>query len=349
MIYKFLSFLFFCGACVSVFGQELQSPQISQNAIFANPGLAGSKGQTRTCASAGVITKTTGEDSFQSPLQTNTQSNLTISADGTILKKSIGIGGYINNTSYSVLSEGNFTHSLSNPDLLNEKKFSKYNSIGLGLIVAPKFYLNSNNASSKSHCFSPSISFGMRESSYQISSDSNLKNYQGQLYDVSYSEKNSYVSFDHISAGLLYNTTTGYYGLKINYLQSALNRYDVSFALVGAHSFYNKKITNPNFSFNPQIYLALYLKTSEKNATQIQAPYFVNQGVTCNVNLDFKYRKIIFGGFLYGTKYMETSMGITGGIQFKATRIVLNYISGLYFNKTGSVYLSVNFFIKKYV
>ena len=250
MIYKFLSFLFFCGVCISTFGQELQSPQISQNAIFANPGLAGSKGQTRICASAGVITKRIGERSFQSPFHSNTHSNLTLSADGAILKKSIGIGGYITNTSYTVLSEANSTHSFSTSSLLKAKNLSQYNSLGLGFIVAPKFYLNSTVDPEKSHCLSPSISIGMRESSYKISSDSNLRNYQGQLNDVSHSEKNSYVTFDHISAGLLYNTTTGYYGLKINYLKSALYRHDISFGFVGAHSFYNKKITNPKFSFN---------------------------------------------------------------------------------------------------
>ena len=47
--------MLFCGVCISVFGQELQSPQINQNAIFANPGLAGSKGQARVCGSMGRL------------------------------------------------------------------------------------------------------------------------------------------------------------------------------------------------------------------------------------------------------------------------------------------------------
>jgi len=37
--------------CNSVSAQELQSPQISQHAIFSNPGLAGQMGYTRIAAS----------------------------------------------------------------------------------------------------------------------------------------------------------------------------------------------------------------------------------------------------------------------------------------------------------
>src|SRR6187431_1982454 len=102
MIYKFLSLLFFCGACVSVFGQELQSPQINQNAIFANPGLAGSKGQTRVSASTGIF-RHKDYGYLNNTLVWKTQAPVyhasSLSIDGLVLNKSIGLGAYIQKTS----------------------------------------------------------------------------------------------------------------------------------------------------------------------------------------------------------------------------------------------------------
>ena len=350
MIYKFLSILFFCGACVSAFGQELQSPQINQNAIFANPGLAGSKGQTRVCTTAGTVSTTIGNHTLESPQQTTTHSNFLVSADGLILNKSIGIGGYISNTNYSKSNIGfvgpNIPQNIDT--LLYKSEISlRYSNISAGIIVAPKFYLYSNTSTDKSRFISPALSFGIRESTYDTSSDSAFLYSNAPSASYGHSDQSSYFSLNHISAGILYNTSKGYCGIKVSYLESSINRFDISGAFVCAHSFYNKKTSNPKFSFNPQLYLAFYLKTSEKHTNTIQAPYFVNQGVKCNVNLDIRYGKILFGTFLYAPKYIASSLGIMAGLQFASTRVVLNYMqSYVNLNNVGGLYLSVNILLK---
>jgi len=353
MTYKFLSLLFFCGVCVSAFGQELQSPQINQNAIFANPGLAGSKGQTRVCASAGAISTTIGDFTLELPQQTTTHSNFLISADGLILNKSIGIGGYVSNTNYNKSNNGlvywDFPIHINNNDtiLFETNSSSGYSSFSAGVVIAPKFYLYSNSSKEKNRSISPALSIGARESSYRTSSDSTFQYSNAPNNTYGHSDKSSYFSLSNISAGILYNTNKGYCGIKISYLQSSLNRYDVSGSFVCAYSFYNKKISNPKFSFNPQLYIAYYIKTSDKSTDKIQAPYFVNQGVTCNVNLDFRYGKLLFGTFFYNPKYIAPSVGIMAGLQFNNTRVVLNYMqSYVNLNNVGGLYLSVNILLK---
>jgi len=353
MTYKFLSLLFFCVTCVSAFGQELQSPQINQNAIFANPGLAGSKGQTRVCISGGLITTSIGDHTIQSPLKTSTHSNFLISADGAILKKSIGIGCYISNTNYSKSNNGliywDFPIHINNNDtiLFETNSSSVYSSFSAGVVIAPKFYLYSNSSKEKNRSISPALSIGARESSYKTSSDSTFQYSNAPNNSYGHSDKSSYFLLSNISAGLLYNASKGYCGIKVSYLQSSINRFDINGAFFFAHSFYNKKISNPRFSFNPQLYLAFYLKTSEKYTNTIQAPYFVNQGVTCNVNLDFRYGKLLFGTFLYSPKYIASSVGLMAGLQFASTRVVLNYMqSYVNLNNVGGLYLSVNILLK---
>ena len=160
MTYKFFSFLFFCGVCVSAFGQELQSPQINQNAIFANPGLAGSKGQTRIC---------TALASFNSKYAASNRTvyNGLVSADGLIMKNRLGIAGYIKNESFNRTNTYNsylngiqtYTHDI---------KYN-YTNLYMGLMLAPKLEITAKNTNKQNHVLSPALAIGFKGTQFDYS------------------------------------------------------------------------------------------------------------------------------------------------------------------------------------
>jgi len=340
MIYKFLSLLFFCCGCISAFSQELQSPQINQNALFANPGLAGSKGQTRVCTSLSIANNNYSSPAtvfFNERSITNRTYNGFGSIDGLILKNKIGIGGYIKNEFYSRKYTNSFYDTLQTYHAYTN--CFNYSNMYMGLMIAPKFHIHSNKIEHPGRTLSPSIGIGFKATQFNYSDN-----------DTTYKNGICSSSLDYLSIGLLYSTPKSYWGLKCNFNQyhNHLFLYDIS--IVVARSYFNKKAIDPKFSFNPQIYFSFpiyqiinpsiywgsYDRQNLHNASSFMC-----------LNLDFRYKKILFGMFTDWTINNGYYTGITGGIQLSSAKIMINYSPKLSpkNNTTNGIFLSANFLI----
>ena len=343
---NFLSLLFFCGVCVSAFGQELQSPQINQNAIFANPGLAGSKGQTRVCANMGRMLYGKSSDKYHRNL-----TNGLISIDGLILKKSIGFGAYVkfNNYNYYNYSPYNNLGQYNVYKYTTEHKYDlTYSNIETGIMVAPKFYLTSSKVGKQNRCISPSISFGLRGNFAKLNSYYNYANTSYSPLDSVVSTNSNYSSIElsHITFGFLYNTEKGYSGIKqsFNHIDEGGFNYKTSF--VFAHTYCNRKVENPKFSFSPQIYLGITYPFSY-NSKKYKSPYHVYWQSDFSINLDFRYKLIICGLYTFASNWNYYSSGYTLGVQLKTARILLNIQPA--FDKRDydpNFFITTNFYIK---
>jgi hypothetical protein len=352
MIYKFLSLLFLgCGCgCFSAFSQELQSPQINQNAIFANPGLAGSKGQTRIGTTMGAANNNyyARATPFTNGYSTTNHIYSGLgSIDGLILKNKIGIGAYLKNEYYQKKYTTSFYDSLQSYHTITN--CFNYSNIYMGLMIAPKFYIHSTKTEKPGRTLSPAIGIGFKATQFNYSGDDII--YFIPNTDTIYKNgmRSSSISLDYISLGLLYSTPKSYWGLKCNFNQynNYLFLHDIS--LVVARSYFNKKVTDPNFSFNPQFYIALPIyQLSNHYHPYWGHLYQQNSSSFMCLNLDFRYKKILFGTFADWTMYNGIYTGITGGVQLSCAKIMLNYSPRLSpkNNTTNGLFISANFLLK---
>ncbi len=346
MTCKFLSLLFFCGVCIAAFGQELQSPQINQNAIFANPGLAGSKGQTRVCVNVGIvnITDDVPHNRLQDTLSgSSVLKNGLISADGLMLNKSVGIGAYLKYNTFQKdyhISGGyaQYTWDL-NYDL-------SYYNVETGIVIAPKFYLTAKDTKKNDRSISPSFSIGVRSNQANLKSKNyyfdSTKSPQDSTSDKSKDYSN--IELSQITAGFLYNTKKGYAGAKVSLLNVEEGGADYKMSFVLAHSFYNKKVEKPNFSFNPQVYIS-FMYFTDKNYKEYDSPFHVKWEHDASINLDFRYKSIIWGIYTYKSNWIYSSAGYTLGTQLKWARILLNFSPSFYQKNGLQVFLTTNFYI----
>ena len=296
---KFLLLLFFF-ACVSVFGQELQSPQINQNAIFANPGLAGSKGQTRICTS---ISAFRSQHKYPYYASNNGQPDNTIanrnfynglvSMDGLVMKNRLGIAGYIKNESFQRINTYNY---YQNNILTNTSDIKYiYTNFNLGFMMAPKFHLTAQKLNKQDHVLSPALAVGFKGTQF---------NYSGPGYynytthdSVRNGETKNTFGLDYVSLSLLYSSPKSYSGMKLNFeaFRNTLIMYSVSF--VYAKTYSNKSVTNPKFSFTPQFSLVIptfeFFKTTSRGWSYDYYPKH-NMDHYFNANFDFRYGKFVF-------------------------------------------------------
>lgn len=348
----FLSLLFFCGACVSIFGQELQSPQINQNAIFANPGLAGSKGQTRICTALSTYRSkyknygyTNGNNDYS--VQNRTIYNGLISVDGLIMKNRLGIAGYLKNESHQI----EYTYIFYQNNIPNGTKRIEYHYTDLhaGFMMAPKFHLTAQKLNKQDHVLSPALAIGFKGTQFNYSGP-NLYNYTTHDSIMNGDKKNTF-GLDYISLSLLYSSPKSYSGIKLNF-KNYINEfilYNVSF--VYAKTYTNKKVKDSKFSFTHQFQFTFpsyqffkvdgYNSYFDKMNTQHLDNYF-------NANLDFRYGKFIFGTFIGANDYAGLYAGLTGGIQLENTKIIVNYYPKLSFEPYGStgLFISANFLLQ---
>jgi len=355
-----LSLLFFYSFCISVFGQELQSPQINQNAIFANPGLAGSKGQTRVCTSLGRIDFSGFKGSnysYQNSISISNSSarsqitNGTLSIDGLAFKKSIGIGAYAKFNTY-----GSHSNSMYRNDTMSNYYYSGstydliYSNIETGIMIAPKFYLASRQSKNNNKSISPSISFGIRG---QFANQNSYRGYinNSSPIDSAIIDNRKYrnIELSNITFGFLYNTKKGYSGLKLSFTHNDEGGFYFKPAFLFAHTFSNKKIANPIFSFTPQLYFGIFFGTNNLNyySRHYRSPYHVIYNSDFAVNLDFRYKIIIFGLYSYDSSWKFYSAGYTLGVLLNNTRIVLNVSPSFSKRNSGTeIFLSANFLLK---
>jgi len=362
MTCKFLSFLFFCGACVSAFGQELQSPQISQNAILANPGLAGSKGQTRVCASLGRIDfngfkgyNYNHNDSISNYRASGISqlTNGSLSIDGLAFKKSIGIGAYAKFNTYSIHRNSMYRNdTISNYYYSSESLYDlTYSNIETGIMIAPKFYLAARPGKPNNKSISPSISFGIRG---QFANQNSYKNYiktSSSLIDSTVIDNRNYrnIELSNITLGFLYNTKKGYSGLKLSFTHNDEGGYYFKPAFLFAHTFCNKKVVSPTFSFTPQLYFGIFFGTNNLSyySKKYRSPYHVIYKSDYSINLDFRYKVILFGIYSYSSSLNFHSTGYTLGVQLKTMRIVLNASPSFSKRSTGTeFFISANFLLQ---
>jgi len=349
---NFLSLLLFCGACVSVFGQELQSPQINQNAIFANPGLAGSKGQTRICTALSAYNSkyktysyTNGNNDYSS--QNKSIYNGLISVDGLIMKNKLGIAGYLKNESHQI----DYTYNFYQNNIQYDTRYVEYHYTNLlaGFMLAPKFHITAQKLNKQDHVLSPAVALGLRGTQFDYSGP-NMYDYTNQDTIKNGTKKNTF-TLDYVSLSLLYSSPQSYAGFKLNfkdYINTFL-LYNVS--VVYAKTYSNKHVKDPKFSFTHQFQLTLptygFFKVNGYNS------YFDNMNAQhldnyFNANLDFRYGKFIFGTFIGVNGYAGTYAGLTGGVQLKSTKIIVNYspkLSTTTYGSTG-LFISANFLLQ---
>jgi hypothetical protein len=351
---KFLFFILFCGVTISTFGQVLQSPQISQNAIFANPGLAGSKGQTRVCANfTGIYTNyqigrswsTTGNTSTTSR-QNNSVGGL-ISVDGLILKNKLGIAGYVRDESFQL----NDTYKFYQNNIQYDTDYIKYhyNNFTAGFMLAPKFQLTAKNINKNDHVLSPALAIGIKTTKFNYSGPGF---YNHTTKDSIKDGAQKFTSgLDYISASLIYSSSKSYCGIKLNFKthQDVFLLYDVSF--VYAKTYANKASVNPKFSFTPQFYLTIpthYVYKQRKLESYFDRLNQDHSNYFLDANFDFRYGKFIFGLFGGWSNNSAFHAGITAGVQLENTKIIINYYPG-FSSQTkdlGALFLSANFLLK---
>lgn len=351
---RFLSLLFFSSVCISAFGQDLQSPQISQNSIFVNPGLAGSKGQTRVCANlSGIYTgyyrggSSSGSGySYKTAEQENLFGGL-ISADGLILKNKLGIAGYVRNETFQI----NYIHKFYQNNIRYDTDYWKYhyNNFSLGFMLAPKFHLTAQKNGKNDHVLSPALAIGFKATQFNYSGPG-FYNYSTKDSIRDNTQKNA-SGLDYVSASLVYSSVKSYCGIKLNFKtdQDVFLLYGVSF--VYAKIYANKTQTNPKFSFTPQFYLTIpthYFYKQRKFESNFDRLNKDHSDYVINTNFDFRYGKFIFGLFGGWRDNSEIHAGITTGMQLQNTKIILNY-APIFSSETpsfGAVFLSANFLLK---
>ncbi|WP_018343314.1 hypothetical protein [Cytophaga aurantiaca] len=354
MTCKFLSLLFLCGACVSAFGQELQSPQINQNAIFVNPGLAGSKGQTRICTALSTFRSQHENQSYVSSngYTGNTVYNRNfynglVSIDGLVMKNRLGIAGYIKNESFQRINTYNYYQSniLTNT---SDIKYS-YTNFNAGFMMAPKFHLTAQKLNKQDHVLSPALAVGFKETKFNYSGPGY---YNYNTHDsIRNGEAQNTFGLDYVSLSLLYSSLKSYSGIKLNFeaFRNTLIMYSVSF--VYAKTYSNKSVTNPKFSFTPQFNLVIptfeFFKITSRGWNYNNYPKH-NMDHYLNANLDFRYGKLVFGTFVGLVDYYAFYAGMTGGIQLKNTKIIINYSPRLSSKMHGNsgLFISANFLLQ---
>jgi len=350
----FLSFLFFCGACVSAFGQELQSPQINQNAIFANPGLAGSKGQTRVCTALSAYRSLyqtynyAGSNVYNDNRIVNRSIyNGLVSVDGLIMKNRLGIAGYIRNESNQI----DYTYNFYQNNIQYDTRYIKYNysNIYMGFMLAPKFHLSAQKLDKQDHVLSPAAAIGFKGTQFEYDGRS-FYNYTTQDSIINGDKENTF-RLDYVSLSLLYSSPNSYSGIKLNF-KNYINTfllYNVSF--IYAKTYSNKHVQDPKFSFTHQFQLTF--PTYEFFRVNGYNSYFDNMNAQhldnyFNANLDFRYGKFIFGTFIGVNGYAAAYAGLTGGVQLENTKIIVNYSPRLSSKMHGSsgLFISANFLLQ---
>jgi hypothetical protein len=358
MTYNISITLFFYFVCVSVFGQELQSPQISQNAIFANPGLAGSKGQTRiSTALLAYQWKRQYSDSYDNngyhdeSLAKRGIYNGLVSIDGLAFKNKLGIAGYLKNESYNRI-ETHKTYQYNTLTNTNEIKYL-YTNINMGVMIAPKFQITARNIKKQNHVLSPALAIGFKGTQSEYAGPT-IYNYYNQDSTFSGKQKNSF-GLDYISASLLYSSPNSYTGIKLNFVNyvNTFLLYEISFLYAKTYS--NKKVEKPKFSFTHQFQITLPTHAPYKVNTHYTYFDRLNKDVLTNyfnANLDFRYDKFILGTFVglngyYGVHGIYG--GLTGGIQFEKMKIMVNYSPRFSPKDHGSsgLFISANFYLKE--
>lgn len=342
MTYKSSLFLLFAGACVSVYGQELQSPQINQNAIFANPGLAGSKGRTRVCASLGTthINETKGQTYYD--LDKSQYYNSSISFDGLIFKSTVGAGMYIQNNHYSRKYSVNETFPNPAFSTSEEDKVS-YTTTTIGAIAAPKFYLRAKKANKEGASISPSFSIGIRNDNL-----TNNHSYTSRTLPDSinnYTAHTSHVCLSNVVVGLLYNTKNGYAGVKTTLLNSGNKETYILTSFVLARNFHYNNDPTSDFSFTPQLFFSFlwngYNTVVDDNT--YRESYRVNMGSNVILNLDFRYKKIIIGQYVQVAYYRYLKTGISLGYQLNDLKLIVNFSPPIFSDIPATqLFLSVN-------
>lgn len=354
MIYNFLSLLFFCGVCISAFGQELQSPQINQNAIFANPGLAGSKGQTRICTALSAYNSKYKNYMYASnngytdySVKNRTIYSGLVSIDGLIMKNKLGIAGYLKNDSHQI----DYTYNFYQNNIQYDTKHIKYHYTNLytGFMLAPKFHLTAQKLNKQDHVLSPAIAIGFKGNQFAYSGPGF---YNSTTQDsIANGDKKNTFALDYFSLSLLYSSPKSYTGVKLNFKNyvNTFLLYNVSF--VYAKTYANKNVKDPKFSFTHQFQLTF--PTYEFFKVNGYASYFDNMNTQhldnyFNANLDFRYGKFIFGTFIGVNGYAGTYAGLTGGINLENTKIIINYSPKISFDSYGSsgLFISANFLLQ---
>ena len=351
MTYKFLYLLFFFCACASAFGQDLQSPQINQNAIFANPGLAGSKGQTRICTALSAFNSKYKTYSYTNSnndysYQNRTIYNGLVSVDGLIMKNKLGIAGYLKNESHQI----DYTYNFYQNNIQYNTRYIEYHYTNLhaGFMLAPKFHLTAQKLNKQDHVLSPAVAIGIKGTQFDYSGPS-IYNYVTHDSMPKGFQKKTF-TLDYVSLSLVYSCPKSYFGLKLNF-KNYINEfllYNVSFAY--AKTYTNKNVKDPKFSFTHQFQLTIptyqffkvngYTSYFDKMNTEHLDNYF-------NANLDFRYGKFIFGTFIGLNAYAGTYAGLTGGMQLKDTKIIINYYPKLSrtYGSSG-LFISANFLLQ---
>jgi hypothetical protein len=354
MSYKISILFYICLICNSVSAQELQSPQISQQAIFANPGLAGQMGYTRIAASLSTYKSSNYYKDFidmnhsYETIKKRSFNNGLISADGLILKKRLGIGGYFKSETFERIDTDNFFQNSTYTNSANQKY--SFSNIYMGLMLAPKFQLPAKNENRQAHVLSPALAIGFKGTQFDYSG-ATFYNYAIQDSTRSGVQNKSF-GLEYVSASLLYSSATSYSGIKLNFQNyiHAFVLYDVSFLYSKTYS--NKNVTEPRFSFTHQFQLTV--PTYQFFNYNRYSTYFdqLNKNNLMNyfiTNLDFKYDNYILGTFVGFNDFDGVYAGITGGIQLERMKIMVNYSPRFSSKKYGSsgLFVSANFYLKK--
>ena len=122
-------------------------------------------------------------------------------------------------------------------------------------------------------------------------------------------------------------------------------------SFVFAKTYSNKTVKEPKFSFTHQFQLCI--PTYQFARVNGYNSYFDNMNSHnlsnyLNANFDFRYGKFIFGTFIGFVEYTAFYAGLTGGIQLKNTKIVVNYSPRLAPKNHGSsgLFISANFLLQ---
>jgi hypothetical protein len=316
--------------------------------------LAGSKGQTRVCTALGIYQSKYRIHDFggnggyaDNSVDKRNFYNGLVSIDGLIMKNRLGIAGYLKTESHQI----NYTYNFYQNNIQYDTKYIKYSytNFSVGFMLAPKFHLTVKNNNKQDHVLSPAITIGLKGDQCYYSGPG-YYNYTTKDSIRNGSTKNT-VGLDYASLSLLYSAPNSYSGIKINFenYTNIFLLYSVSF--VYAKTYSNKKAKDPKFSFTHQFQLSIPtfdLFNRGRYNNYFDNLYTRNLNSYFNTNLDFRYGKFIFGTFLSTLDYSGLYAGLTGGIQLKNTKIIVNYSPRLSSKTNGStgLFISANFLLQ---
>jgi hypothetical protein len=376
-----LNFLFLT-LCSTTLAQVSQSPNITLNSVLLNPAFAGSKNKNRISIqnSETLLRHSYYKREPNSIIdigKTITNTLHCISYDGIIRPLKIGIGfncftmKNLDVNNYYNLLKSNNGSNYNESNELYEGNNVNYKINSLGMFLNKKINLKikeDSNASTLTIGLGISV-VHFKETIYRMEGNYILRDTNYSFYRKIAEGTNTYIKPFKITAGLLYNIQNGYIGTTLQSNQIGYNYKTFNWGVMGGYSF-QKKITNPIFSFTPQAYLNLSLhneydyknqalnykldtlnflvlgsKEPLNGLSKSQNSYLPFKGINYALNLDFRYKKVVAGiaasnfssGFMLGFSYANLKVAIN--YSYLRRKAVINNGND---NTTRNISLSTN-------